>query len=112
MAHRILVPPQGMKLRPLHRMQGVLTTRLPGKSPICFLKAWPEPSVGGRRTVAVVALPSCEGSLRPALDLPSEGGRMWTLPLRTHVNKTTEKSFQNLPLHTGSLLKILLWLLK
>ena len=29
---------------------------------------------------------------------------MWTLPLRTHVNKTTEKSFQNLPLHTGSLL--------
>lgn len=37
---------------------------------------------------------------------------MWTLPLRTHVNKTTEKSFQNLPLHTGSLLKFLLWLLK
>ena len=39
-------------------------------------------------------------------------GRMWTrLPLRTHVKKTT-KSLQNLPLHTGSLLKILLWLLK
>ena len=30
---------------------------------------------------------------------------MWTLPLRTHVRKTTEKSFQKLPLHTGSLLK-------
>ena len=37
---------------------------------------------------------------------------MWTLPLRTHVHKTTEKSCQKLPLHTGSPLTILLRLLK
>lgn len=53
----------------------------------------------------MAALPSCEASLHTALDPPSEEGRMWTLPLRTHVRKTTEKSFQKLPLHTGSLLK-------